>query len=146
MLLFDLDKSVDAIRLDGCLASSAVTQDLADLQIPGQNGKLLQTHVCVFAMVQSNWEAVKALALDTSCAAQQQPSSPSHDAQSTAQVSCISVCISFPCCLHSSGGQHCHKGVSKGPQGGPPGGLSLSGVSHQVFLWLITLTTWQLAK
>ena len=47
-------------------------------------------------MMQSNWEAVKALALDTTSTVQQQPMSPSYDAQSAAQVSCLSAltCLS----------------------------------------------------
>lgn len=91
------------------------------MQTPGRNGKLLQTHVYVFALVQNNWEAVKALALDTSCAAQQQPTSPSHDAQSTAQVSCISLCICFPGACTAKGGsivtRVCQRGHTGGPQG-----------------------------
>ncbi len=38
-------------------------------------------------MMQSNWEAVKALALDTSTELHQQPTSPLQDSQSAAQVS-----------------------------------------------------------
>ncbi len=37
--------------------------------------------------LQNNWEAVKALALDTSRPQQQLPNSPSQDAQPAAQVS-----------------------------------------------------------
>lgn len=39
------------------------------------------------ATLQSNWEAVKALALDTTTELHQQPTSPLHDTQSAAQVS-----------------------------------------------------------
>ena len=38
-------------------------------------------------VLQNNWEAVKALALDTSTVQHQPPTSPSHDSQSAAQVS-----------------------------------------------------------
>lgn len=47
--------------------------------------------------VQANWEAIKALALDTSPAPQLMPSTPSHDPnQSAAQVRV----------------QHCHAGIA----------------------------------
>lgn len=41
------------------------------------------------ATLQSNWEAVKALALDTTVELHQQPTSPLHDIQSAAQVSSL---------------------------------------------------------
>ena len=48
-------------------------------------------HVCLLqasrsVLLQNNWEAVKALALDTSPVQPSLPQSPSHDAQSAAQV------------------------------------------------------------
>ncbi len=43
--------------------------------------------------LQNNWEAVKALALDTSRPQQQLPTSPSQDAQSAAQVSHSTVVV-----------------------------------------------------
>ena len=41
----------------------------------------------MLSVLQNNWEAVKALALDTSTVQHQQPTSPSQDSQSAAQVS-----------------------------------------------------------
>ena len=82
-------------------------------------------------MMQSNWEAVKALALDTTTAVQQQPTSPSHDAQSAAQVSCFFLCLCFPgACMGRGGAGDCYDGVS----GVTPGGLSQWGAILAVLM------------
>lgn len=74
--------------------------------------------------MQSNWEAVKTLALDTTTAVQQQPTSPSHDAQSTAQVSCFPSCICFPGACTAVGEGMSWGCVGRGmPQGVIPGGM-----------------------
>ncbi|KAL3141175.1 hypothetical protein ABBQ38_003518 [Trebouxia sp. C0009 RCD-2024] len=57
----------------------------AGLVVPVQNGEGDSLNLSA-GFIQSNWEAVKALALDTTTELHQQPTSPLHDTQSAAQV------------------------------------------------------------
>ncbi|KAL0029310.1 hypothetical protein WJX79_009424 [Trebouxia sp. C0005] len=66
-------------------AGRATAEAATSLVVPVQNGEGDSLNLSA-GFIQNNWEAVKALALDTSRSQQQLPTSPSQDAQSSAQV------------------------------------------------------------
>ncbi|DBA96220.1 TPA: hypothetical protein ACH3X3_002417 [Trebouxia sp. C0006] len=66
-------------------AGRATAEAGTSLVVPVQNGEGDSLNLSA-GFIQNNWEAVKALALDTSRPQQQLPTSPSQDAQSAAQV------------------------------------------------------------